>query len=159
MLALSMWIWIPLASLAAVLIVGLWLLLRLGPPGQVVQKILHDRMASLQEEHFQLCAASGKPRGLRWSRIEWSDDYQMARDRKSGMWIAFVGTTIQFEAIEGSEMEGHSEVGHLRTATAVFFFDRGDWRTSGRMLFNMQPEDAIAQFAQQYEKVDIDDLA
>ena len=76
-----------------------------------------------------------------------------ARDRQSGELTALVGVTIQFEAVEGSDMEGLPAVGNLRNATGVFFFHRGHWGTVGKAIFNMNPEEAIKQFDKQYERL------
>ena len=66
---------------------------------------------------------------------------------------ALVGVTIQFEAIEGGDMEGVAAVGNLRNAAAVFFFDRGQWRTIGKAVFNLNPDEALTHFAAQYERL------
>ena len=42
---------------------------------------------------------------------------------------------------------------HLRNATAVFFLHEGEWRTAGRAVFNLNPDEAAAHFGQQYERV------
>jgi len=64
-----------------------------------------------------------------------------------------VAVTIQFEAIEGSDMEGLPAVGNLRNASAVFFFQKGHWLTVGKAVFNMNPDEALAHFKNQYERV------
>src|SRR4051794_32407579 len=78
--------------------------------------------ARLQAEFFQAAAASGKPRGLRWKHCDWGDEVELAREVAGGELTALVDVTIQFEAIEGSDMEGLPAVGNLRTASAVFFY-------------------------------------
>jgi hypothetical protein len=107
----------------------------------------------LQDEFFQAAAASGKPRGLRWKACEWGDEVELARERASGELTALVGVTIQFEAIEGSDMEGLPAVGNLRNASAVFFFRAGRWRTTGKAVFNLNPREAIEHFGGQYERL------
>jgi hypothetical protein len=67
---------------------------------------------------------------------------------------ALVAVTIQFEAIEGSDMEGLPAVGNLRNASAVFFFDRGRWHTTGKAVFNLNPGEALEHFRNQYERVE-----
>ena len=78
--------------------------------------------SDLELQFFQAASASGKPRGLRWKAIEWEPAVEFARERASGRLAALVGVTIQFEAVEGSDMEGLPAVGNLRNASAVFFF-------------------------------------
>jgi hypothetical protein len=50
-------------------------------------------------------------------------------------------------------MEGVEAVGNLRNATAVFVFARGHWSTSGKAVFNMNPDEALRHFQHQYERV------
>ena len=107
----------------------------------------------LQEEFFAAAAASGKPRGLRWKALEWEPGAEFARERATGNLAALVGVVIQFEAVEGSDMEGLPAVGNLRNASAVFFFHRGRWRTTGKAVFNLNPDEALARFANQYERL------
>jgi hypothetical protein len=38
-----------------------------------------------------------------------------------------------------------------RNASAVFFYDRGRWNTSGKAVFNLNPAEAIEHFKGQYE--------
>lgn len=113
------------------------------------------RRPELESAFFQLAASSGKPRGLHWVRCNWGDGAEFVREKETGRLAALVEMTIQFEAIEGSDMEGLPAVGNLRTASAVFFYHDGDWHTTGKALFNMLPKDAIARFQNQYEKQEI----
>ena len=78
---------------------------------------------------------------------------EFARDRRSGELAALVPVTIQFEAVEGSDMEGLPAVGNLRNASAVFFFHRGQWQTVGKAVFNMNPDEALSHFKNQYEHI------
>ena len=106
------------------------------------------------EAHFlKAAAASGKPRGLRWKDCQWDNGVEFVRDKQNGQIAALVGVTIEFEAIEGSDMEGLPAVGNLRNASAVFFFQAGYWHTVGRAVFNMNPDEALVHFKNQYERV------
>jgi len=106
----------------------------------------------LEMEFLKAAAASGKPRGLRWKDCQWDNGVEFVRERRSGQIAALVGVTIQFEAIEGSDMEGLPAVGNLRNASAVFFYQRGQWHTVGRAVFNMNPDEAVLHFKNQYER-------
>ena len=108
------------------------------------------------EAHFLKAASgSGKPRGLLWKDCDWQSEVVFARDRASGQLAAIVSITIQFEAVPGSDMEDLPAVGNLRDASAVFFFQRGHWHTVGKAIFNMNPDEAVAHFKNQYERVDV----
>lgn len=107
----------------------------------------------LEAKFFTAAAATGKPRGLRWKDCNFENAVELARDRKSGELLALVPVTIQFEAIEGGDMEGLPAVGMPRNATAVFFIQRGQWLTVGKAVFNMNPGEALEHFKNQYERV------
>jgi hypothetical protein len=109
----------------------------------------------LEADFFQAAARSGKPRGLRWKHCNWEKKVVLARNKKSGELTALVGVTIQFETIEGSDMEGLPAVGNLRQASGVFFWRGGRWRTVGRAVFNLTPVEALAHFKGQYERVEV----
>lgn len=109
----------------------------------------------LEAKFFDLAAASGKPRGLRWVECEWFDAVTFARDRQTGLLTAFVAVNIRFEAIEGGDMEDVAAVSNIRDAAAVFHYQHGHWGTGGRALFNMNPADALVRLQAQYEPVQV----
>ena len=117
----------------------------------VEQFRLHREM--LEAKFFDVAARSGKPRGLRWKNIDWEKEVAFARDRATGLLLALASITIQFEAVEGGDMEGVAAVGNLRNASAVFVFQYGQWATAGKAIFNLNPGEAIERFQQQYERV------
>jgi hypothetical protein len=126
---------------------------RAADPGKVAT-LFQQQREHLEADFFHAAARSGKPRGLRWKKCDWERDVLLARDKKSGELTALVGLTIQFEAIEGSDMEGLPAVGNLRHASGVFYFRGGRWRTLGRAVFNLNPAETIEHFKQQYERVE-----
>ncbi len=152
------WPWIALvALLVGVVVLLAWRQLRSF--GREVNQAHAREAFRLQRErleaHFlRAAAASGKPRGLRWTDIEWEHEVVFARDRATGQLAALIAATIAFEAIEGGDMEGLPAVGNLRNASAVFFFQRGQWHTVGKAIFNMNPAEAIEHFKNQYERLD-----
>jgi len=123
-------------------------------PAQAAANFQQQR-EHLEADFFHAAARSGKPRGLRWKRCDWERDIVLARDKASRELTALVGVTIQFEAIEGSDMEGLPAVGNLRHASGVFFLRGGRWRTLGRAVFNLSPGETIEHFKQQYEHVQL----
>jgi hypothetical protein len=114
----------------------------------------HQR-ADLLSQFFQVASTSGKPRGLRWKQCQWSDLIAWVRDKQTGQLMALVGVTIAFEAIEGGDMEGLEAVGNLRNASAVFFFQDGQWQTGGRVIYNLNPDEAVSHFSSGYEKMEL----
>lgn len=107
----------------------------------------------LETLFFRAAASSGKPRGLRWKRLEWQPETEFVREKDSGRLAVLVGVTIAFEAIEGSDMEDLPAVSQLRHGSAVFFYHDGNWHTLGRTLFNLPPADAVVHFASLYERI------
>lgn len=153
-----MGLWLIPAATVALLIVGLLLWRRLSGFGRQVQSERARELFKLQRERleaqfFTAAAATGKPRGLRWKDCQWENTVEFVRERRTGNLAALVGVTIAFEAIEGSDMEGLPAVGNLRNASAVFFFQKGQWHTVGRALFNMNPDEAARHFHNLYERI------
>jgi hypothetical protein len=153
------WLWVVL-GLAVVGVVAVLLgWRRLRALGRAIQferarELFHLQRERLEADFVRAAAGTGKPRGLRWKACEWGQDLAFARERRSGQLAALADVTIQFEAVEGGDMEGLPAVGNLRNATAVFFFYRGQWMTVGKAVFNMNPDEAIAHFRNQYERVE-----
>jgi hypothetical protein len=130
-----------------------WRWFHRGPQLAQARVLFHRQRERLELQFFQATAASGKPRGLRWKAIEWESGVEFARERASGRLAALVAVTIQFEAIEGGDMEGLPAVANLRNASAVFFFHGGRWHTTGKTVFNLNPDEALAHFHNQYERL------
>jgi hypothetical protein len=151
------WHWL----LAGVLLVGILLLLLRRPLRSMGKEIQVERgreLFLLQRERLEAkfvtaAAASGKPRGLRWKDCAFEREVELARERQTGQLVALVPITVQFEAIAGSDMEGLPAVANLRNASAVFFFQRGQWLTVGKAVFNLNPVEVIEHFNNRYERV------
>jgi hypothetical protein len=149
------WLVVGLVVLGVVVVVLLWRPLRAF--GREVQLERARELFKLQRERLEArflsaAAATGKPRGLRWKDCQWDSEVAFVRERKTGQIAALLGVTIQFEAVEGGDMEGVAAVGNLRNASAVFFFHRGQWQTVGKAVFNMNPHEAVEHFKNQYER-------
>jgi len=131
-----------------------WLrrLLGVASPARAREQFLAER-PELQKRFFEAAAASGKPRGLRWKALDWGERVELAREKQTGRLAALAEVTISFEAVEGGDMEGVAAVGNLRNASAVFFYHRGGWHTTGKAIFNLNPNEVIERFATQYERV------
>jgi hypothetical protein len=151
-------VWIALGSvaLAAVVTLAVWSPIRAAIRAaeyERARKDFHLQRERLEAKFFQFAAASGKPRGLRWTSCDFDDDVSYARDRHNRGLCSFVGVTIAFEAIEGGLMEDVEAVGNLRAATAMFRWHEGRWQTDGRAIFNLNPAEAIAYYHDDLEIV------
>src|SRR5688572_8041997 len=105
------WYWL-LALIPVAALVVVWLawkpLRRLGHEIQVerAQELFRLQRERLEEYFFRAAVATGKPRGLRWKHCAWEPGAIFARERSTRQVAALVGVTIQFEAVEGGDMEG-----------------------------------------------------
>jgi hypothetical protein len=154
------WYWyVPPA--VAVLALCVWLFRRrqsVHAWGREFQVARARELFALQRERLEglflkAAAATGKPRGLRWVRCDFDSALVFAREKLTRQLVGLVSVTIQFEAIEGSDMEGLAAVGNLRNATAVFSFTSGHWQTSGKAVFNLNPPEVLNHFQKDYEPV------
>ena len=123
-------------------------------PRQARQRFRENR-DQLHADFLTVARNGGKPRGLVWKALDWTvggvlPEATLARDRRTGEILALVPVTIQFEAVVGSDMEGLPAVGNLRNASAVFFYRGGTWHATGRALFNLNPDEAVAHFKDQF---------
>lgn len=112
------------------------------------------RREQLEAKFFDLASALGKPRGVRWKECDWQPEVTFARDRQTGLITAFASVNVSFEAVQGGDMEEVEHVGLLRDGCAIFHYQQGAWGTGGRVVFNMNPGEAIARFEHQYEGVE-----
>ena len=147
-----MWLWIGLG--AAGLVLAVWFMWRVGNLAREARALFETQRPALERQYFEAAARSGKPRGLRWKACEWARGAEFARERATGQLAALVPVTIQFEAVEGSDMEGLPAVGNLRNASAVFFFRSGKWHTTGKTVFNLNPDEALEHFKNHYQRLD-----
>ena len=108
---------------------------------------------SLERQYFELASSTGLPRGLRWRNCEWLSAQILLRDRTTNQPNLLVSINLWFEAIEGSDMEDVAAVTNIRDACAVFQWNKSIWTTSGRTLFNMNPEEARQRLSASYEPI------
>jgi hypothetical protein len=142
-----------LAVLAVILLVALFLWRRSHaiPKGAALQTLRDEFDQSrdkLAAELLQAAAATGKPRGLRWVRCDLNGELLYVFDPKAREILALAAATISFAAIEGGGMEEVEAVGNLRSATAVFRHRGGRWTTDGRVVFNLEPHEAMERFGE-----------
>jgi hypothetical protein len=147
-----LWLWLALVLLF-ILTVLFWWIGRGSTTTLEARKLFHAQRSRLEAQFFQTASASGKPRGLRWKACEWDRGVEFAREKATGHLAALASVTIQFEAIEGGDMEGLPAVGNLRNASGVFFFHDGQWHTTGKTVFNLNPDEALLHFQSLYDRL------
>lgn len=109
----------------------------------------HKQRERLEARFLQLAAASGRAPRLRWEDCDFADDVTYARDRRSRKLCAFVAVTIAYDSAPDM-MDDMGAVANLRAATAVFHFDRGQWNTYGRTVFDLNPTEAVTHFKEHF---------
>lgn len=105
----------------------------------------------LRQAYYDAGSSSGSPRGVTWGRCEWTGATQLLRERADRSWWLLSGVQLSFEAIPGGDMEDVAAVTSLRTATAVFQFADGEWKPTGRTLFNFDPAAAAELFQESHD--------
>jgi hypothetical protein len=148
--------WIPwlatagIGLLLATIVVWVW---RKSSSLALARRQWELQRQTLQDLFFQAAASSGKPRGLRWTNCEWVGNFLLVREKATHQLAALASVLISFEAIPGSDMEEVEAVHNVRCASAVFFYHRGKWHTTGKALFNLDPDQAVDHLAQHYERL------
>jgi hypothetical protein len=110
------------------------------------QRDFHRQRELLEARFIERAASTGKPRGLRWTDVDFDDDVIYARDRRTRRLKALV-------AIEGGGMEEVEAVSNVRAATAEFLHDGTRWMTEGRVFFNLAPSATVKYLATDLELV------
>ena len=127
---------------------GWWWSKPIDPRGDLLRDL-----PELRDRVLQQLAQLGKPRGLRWVRIDWHDETEFVRDPATGQRLALCPITVHFEAIEGGEMEGVEAVGLPRLATTVLLHDKGHWQATQTVWFNLTPDEVIARSSGRYQRI------
>lgn len=148
------WLWlVPVGGFLVLYLV--WKGYALGREVQVARarELFRLRHEHLEKLFFEKAATSGSPRGLRWLSCRFADQVHFARERHSRQIVALVPATVHFEAIEGGDMEGLPAVPLPRQGTAVLHFHKGEWSASGRVIFNMLPDQVLDHFRGEYDSL------
>jgi hypothetical protein len=118
-----------------------------------IQRDFHRQREQLEAKFIDRAAASGKPRGLTWTNVDFDDDVIYVRDRRDRSLKALVAIEVSFEAVEGGGMEEVEAVSNVRAATAEFLYDGTRWCTAGRVYFNLAPSAAVKYLSADLELV------
>jgi hypothetical protein len=149
-------LWITGGLVVAALVGALWWAAARHPRRTTVERA--RKLFHLQREHlefrFVMLAKQGfRPRGLDLADCDFEDEVSFARDRHNGRLRAYVAVTIRFQAIDGGGMEDNPNVDSL-AGTGEFRLDNSDWRTDGKVHFNVNPVEAIQRYQQEVELVE-----
>jgi hypothetical protein len=146
------WLWV-LPAIGLMLLLVVWWFYGLGREIQSERarelfRLQHERLERL---FLEKASVSGLPRGLRWAGCAFAPEAEFALERKTRKVVALVAVTVQFEAVEGSDMEGLPAVPLPRQGSAVLTFERHEWTTMGRVMFNLSPTEVLSHLSGEYE--------
>ena len=143
------WIWMTGVLALAGLAVALWWAALRHPRRTTVErarKLFHLQRERLEFRFSVLAAQCFRPRGLDLVDCDFEDEVSLARDRHNGRLRAYVAVTLRFRAIEGGGMEDNPNVENPKAGSAEFRLDGSDWGTDGRVVFNLNPVEAIQHY-------------
>lgn len=118
---------------------------------QALIQQFESKRRTLEQEYFASASSTGLPRGLLWKKCDWLPDCVLLVDRVTQQPNLLVSVNLYFEAIAGGDMEDVAAVSNVRDACAVFQWQRNTWMTTGRTIFNMNPQEARDRLAGSYE--------
>lgn len=145
---------VGLSAVAAVLLLLRWLVhLARAVAAERARELFRLQHERYEEQLLKAASQTGLPRGLRWVSCRITGDALLVRDTVAGAITALVPVLVEFEPVEGSDMNDNPMAKEPRPATAVFTFHRGTWDTSGRVVFNHTPEQTVAVFAPQFRVI------
>jgi hypothetical protein len=103
----------------------------------------HAGRSALVEAFRRAAESQNRPRGVEWVTAEPVGEPVFVTD--SGIPVALVPVEVAFRPRPGSELEDVPQAREPRTVTAMFTFENGAWRTTGRAIFNLTPAEVIAR--------------
>ena len=111
----------------------------------------------LQDAFFAAAAASGKLRGpSRWKSCEWEPAVEFARERATGSLTALAGVVIEFEADRGRRHGRRGRGRQLAQRLGRLLLSRRPLANHGKTVFNLNPDEALVRFQNQYERLEAD---
>jgi hypothetical protein len=154
---LEPWFWMTGGMVVGALVVALWWAAVRRPRRTSVErarKLFHLQRERLEFRFVVLARQGFRPRGLELADCDFEDEVSFARDRHNGRLRAYVAVTIRFQAIDGGGMEDNPNVDNLKAGAAEFRLDNSDWRSDGKVHFNVNPVEAIRRYQQEVELVE-----
>jgi hypothetical protein len=132
-----------------------WLrrLFRRPPDPAAAVELFRRERDELMELFLEAARATGKPRELTWESVEPNGEPLLVEDRTADRLVALVPVVVQFEPVPGSEMEEVPQAWEPRPVTALFTYERGEWRSVGRAVFNLSPAQVVEKSGGRYAPV------
>jgi len=149
----SVWICLIVAGVLAALLVFWFVGMSHEIQGERARELFRLQRSRLESQFLAAAQRTGSPRGLVWLSCVFDGECVFAWDRTTRRVTAFAPVTIRFEAEPDGEMVGLPAVEQAREATALLVFERGQWTTVGKVVFNHTPEQTLDRFAGQYQRI------
>jgi hypothetical protein len=118
------------------------------------RRLFHLQRERMEFRFIGLATQAFRPRGLELVDCDFEDDVLFARDKHNGRLRAYVAVTIHFQAVEGGPLEDNPNVDNLKAGSAEFRLAGSEWNTDGRVVFNLNPVEAIQHYRQELEMVE-----
>jgi len=117
----------------------------------------------LEARFEEVARSASKSLALKTASFEWHSEVAFGLSPESGLLTAFVSVSVRLgKADENGSPQPETETetsAFPRNASAVFHYQDGVWGTAGRVLFNLEPDEALARFADQFAPVMLDGKA
>jgi len=154
-----LWHWWLAIAVAAILVVGLAIVLRPLRAAwrqarfDQARREFHFQRERLEAKFVQLGLSSTQTNAPRWVDCTFDDDVAYARSRSTGELSAFVGVRLEMDFSPERDLVAGEGIGQFRAGTAVFRFHRSHWQTDGHAIFNLSPTEAIRFYQRDLEMV------
>jgi hypothetical protein len=110
-----------------------------------VRRVFEQNRQELQANFLRELQGQGSAEAV-WEDVEWiTDPVIFVRQDRAEPYYALVGVS----AVSSATPEDGGKV-HSQAGTAVFHFTNGAWGTTGQMLANLTPSEALEKLMHQF---------
>ena len=82
---------------------------------------------------------------MTWVEVTADGEPRFARERAGQRLVALLPVVVRFEPVPGSELEDVPQAREPRQVVALFAWESGAWRTTGRAVFNLTTAQILAR--------------
>ena len=108
----------------------------------------------LAESYRRHAMDEGRPHGLLWLKCQIAGEPILVTDRSTASPLALASLFVDVEPADGSGLEDVAAARTSRTVTGIFAYEGGEWKPTGRALFNLVPAEVVARSNGRYVPLD-----